>query len=251
MSLRQRSGSRVNGQNGCQDPGSATDGNGEGIGLRGFAVCLLLAQEAEQRRISREIHDDVGQKLALLEIQVEQMKRAPDAEAVLISELESLRGRVAGLADDLHRICHSLHPVVLDNLGLAAGLESLCEEYTRIGGIVVRFVRGDIPKASSGISLCLYRVVQEALHNVSKHAQAKRATVALCGSSAGIQVTIRDAGCGFDPARTGRAQTRQGLGLISLGDRVRLLGGRYEIRSKPGRGTRISAFVPISPEAAV
>ena len=249
MNVRQGPRSQVNIGNGCRGTRVPVDGSDEVARLRGFAACLLMAQEAEQRRISREIHDDLGQKLALLEIQIERMKRAPASEAGLISELESLRGSVAGLAEDLHRICHCLHPVILDNLGLAVGIESLCEEYTKTSGIVVEFVRGDIPKAPPGISLCLYRVVQEALHNVAKHARAKRATVMLCGSSAGIQVMVRDAGCGFDlsGSRTDRVRTNQGLGLISLGERVRLLGGRCEIRSKPGRGTWIVAFVPFPP----
>jgi signal transduction histidine kinase len=234
------------------DARTAVVGNDEVGRLRGFAAHLLLAQEAEQRRISREIHDDLGQKLALLEIQLERMKGTPRSEAGLVSELEALRGSVAGLAEDLHRICHCLHPVILDNLGLAVGIECLCEEYTRMSGIDVRFVCGDIPPPPPGISLCLYRVVQESLHNVAKHARAKRATVTLCGSSAGIQVTIRDAGCGFDPAlsRRDHARTNHGLGLISLSERVRLLGGRCEIRSKPGSGTRIVVFVPFSPQVA-
>lgn len=253
INMRQGSRTRVSGGNSCRAAGTtAIEGDDEVVRLRGFTAYLLLAQEAEQRRISREIHDDLGQKLALLEIQVERMKGAPPSEAHLVSELEALRGRVAELAEDLHRICHCLHPVILDNLGLTAGIESLCEEYTRLGGIAVRFVRGDIPRASSGISLCLYRVVQEALHNVVKHARAKRATVTLCGNSAGIQVMIRDTGCGFDLSlpRTNRDRTNHGLGLISLGERVRLLGGRCEIQSKPGEGTRIVAFVPFPPAVA-
>jgi signal transduction histidine kinase len=233
--------------NGRRSTETTIDCGAEVVRLRGFAGFLLSAQEAEQRRISREIHDDLGQKLALLEIQVEKMKRTPASGARLVLELESLRGSVAGLVEDLHRICHCLYPVILDTLGLAAGIEALCGQYTRIGGIAVKFVRGDIPPAPSGISLFLYRVVQEALHNIAKHSRARRATVTLCGSSAGIQVMIRDAGVGFDLARAG---ANHGLGLISLGERVRLLGGRCEIRSKPGRGTRIVAVIPLSPSVA-
>ena len=184
----------------------------------------------------------MGQKLALLEIQVERMKCTPASQTRLISNLESLSERVAGLAEDLHRICYCLHPVILDNLGLAAGIESLCEEYTRVSGLAVKFVRSDIPPTPSDVALCLYRVVQEALHNVAKHSGAKRATVMLCAQSAGIQAVIRDAGAGFDPSL---ARTKRGVGLISLCERVRLLGGRLEIRSKPCHGTRIAAFVPL------
>ncbi len=240
IKVQRGTSNQVNGRNGCKGAGT------------GFATCLVLAQEAEQRRISREIHDGLCQKLALLEIQVERMKRASGSEVRLVSELESLRGGVAGLAEDLRRICHCLHPVILDNLGLAAGIESLCEDYTKMGGVTVKFVRDDIPPAPSGMSLCLYRVAQEALHNVAQHSRATRATVTLSGSSDGITVTIRDAGCGFDLSRAGadRTRTNHGLGLISLGERVRLLGGRCEIRSNPGRGTRVVAFVPFSSSEA-
>jgi len=244
MNVVQRPVSRVNG-NGYGGPGALMmEGSAEIMRLRGFAACLLLEQEAERRRSSREIPDDLGQKLALLEI----MKRTPDREERPVSEWESLRGSVAGLPDDLHPICHCLHPVILHTLGLTAGIEFLCEEYTRMSGIAVKFVSGNIPPASPGVSLCLYRVVQEALHNVAKHARAKRVKVVLCGDSAGIQVMIRDAGCGFDPSfpRTERTRANHGLGLISLSERVRLLGGRFEIRSRPGRGTRILAFIPFS-----
>jgi signal transduction histidine kinase len=243
----------LNRRNGYGSTGRQMDGSDEVVRLRGLTACLLVEQEAEHRRISREIHDDLGQKLALLEIQLERMKRVAGQETRLVLELESVRGGVAGLAEDLHRICHCLHPVILDTLGLTCGIEHLCEEYTRMSGIAVKFVRADIPPASSGISLCLYRVVQEALHNVAKHARSTQVAVMLCGNSAGIQVMIRDAGCGFDPSlpRMDRTQTNRGLGLISLAERVRLLGGRFDIRSKLGRGTRIVASVPLSPSESV
>jgi len=243
MVSRHALGVRVSGCNSYRSAGTAIRSREEIARLRDFSAFLLSTQEAEHRRISREIHDDLGQKLALLEIQVERMKQTPALESWWVAELESLRGSVAGLAEDLHRICHCLHPIILDNLGLAAGIESLCEEYTRISGIVVKFVRSDVPPATSEVSLCLYRIVQEALHNVAKHSRAKRATVMLSGSSAGMQVVIRDAGCGFDLSGS---RTNHGFGLISLSERVRLLGGEYEIRSKPGGGTRIAAFVPFS-----
>jgi signal transduction histidine kinase len=252
MSVRQGPVSRVVARRiGCGSAGRQVGLSDEVVRLRGLTASLLMEQEAEHRRISREIHDDLGQKLALLEIQVERMKRTPDREERLVLELESLRGTVAELAEDLHRICHCLHPVILDTLGLTAGIEYLCEEYTRMTGIEVKFLREKIPPASSGLSLCLYRVVQEALHNVAKHARSKRVTVMLCGSGEGIQVMIRDAGCGFDPSvpRTDRARKNQGLGLVSLAERVRLLAGRFEVRSKPGRGTRIVAFVPFASSA--
>src|SRR5580658_3920542 len=192
MNVLQGPVSRVDRRNGGR-AGTLLERSDEVVRLRGFAAGLLLEQEAEHRRISREIHDDLGQKLALLEIQVERMKRRPDREGTLVSELESLRGSVASLSEDLHRICHCLHPVILDTLGLCPGIEFLCEEYTRMSGIAVKFVCGNIPPASSNVSLCLYRVVQESLHNVVKHARTRRVTVMLCSTDGGLQVMIRDA----------------------------------------------------------
>jgi signal transduction histidine kinase len=248
VSLPEEPGSRSEGANAWRGAGATLSSEDELGRLRELAACLLSAQEAEQRRISREIHDDVGQKLALLEIKIERMKREADSESAAISELESLRGGVAELADDLRRICHGLHPVILDNLGLAAGIASLCEQCTRMSGVAVKFMHSDVPQLTSSVALCIYRVVQEALNNVTQHSQADRATVILCGSSVGIQVVIRDAGCGFDvsQSRANHARPNRGMGLKSVCERIRLLGGKCEIRSKPGRGTRITAFVPLS-----
>jgi signal transduction histidine kinase len=213
--------------------------------LRGLQVA---AQEEERRRVSRELHDELGQRLALLEIQIEQMERQLGGDAAVTAALESLRGRVGEIADDLHRICCRLHPAVLENLGLIVAVRSYCEEYSAWSGVETRFTHLDVPsKLPPSVSLCIYRVVQETLRNVARHARATRVFVSIRGSQSGIQVTVKDNGCGFLVGQSGRAG---GLGLISLTERVKLLGGTCHIRSAPHRGTRIHVFIPVRlPEA--
>jgi signal transduction histidine kinase len=203
----------------------------------------VAAQEEDRRRVSRELHDDLGQRLGLLELQIAQMERKPGGDSSVFSALESLRGSVGEIADDLHRICCRLHPAILENLGLAIAVESYYEEYTTWTSVRTRFMHCGVPeKLAPSIALCLYRVVQEALRNVAQHARATRAVVLMRGMERGIEVTIKDNGCGFRVAGAGRNGR---LGLVSLNERVKLAGGRFSIESAPDRGTRIHAWVPI------
>jgi signal transduction histidine kinase len=209
-----------------------------------LAAHVLVAQEAERRRVSREMHDDLAQKVALLQFQIEGMKRRLGSQPQVLPELESLRGCVAMLAEDVHRICFRLHPVILDNLGLVRGVEFLCEEHFRTTGVKATFEHHAIPEQiPSNVALCVYRVVQEAVQNVAKHSTAKDVTVKLRKIGNGIGAEICDAGQGFD-MRDSEAKPR--LGLVFISERVRLLGGRCTIRSTPGKGTRVSVVVPLS-----
>lgn len=214
-----------------------------GIADGNLAAQVLVAQEAERRRFSREMHDDLAQKVALLEFQIEGMKRKFNQQDRAIAELECLRGSVAALAEDLHRICYRLHPVVLDNLGLVAGVEFLCSEYARMSGVHPRLVCEAVPdQVPSNVALCLYRVIQECLNNVHKHACAKQVVILLRGFTNGIRAIVSDTGHGFE---ANCARAKSGLGLTFISERVKLLGGRSSIRSAPGRGTRIETFVPV------
>src|SRR5258706_10504199 len=211
--------------------------------FRTLAGNLLAAQEEERRRVSRELHDELGQRLALLEIQIEQMELRLSGAGQVASEFECLRGHVAKIADDVHRICYRLHPAILENLGLVAALESYCEEYSAWSGVKTRFVHCDVPmQLPKGIALCLYRVVQESLRNVAKHADTRRAIVVLRGNAERIELIVKDCGKGFEP---GRVRGKGGLGLVSLSERVHLAGGGCNIQSAPGKGTRIQASLPI------
>lgn len=205
---------------------------------------VLVAQEAERRRVSREMHDDLAQKVALLEFQIEAMKQRLGAEPRIRRELDSLRSCVAMLADDLHRICYQLHPVILDRLGLVRGIEYLCCEQTRTSSVNAEFVHGQISeKLPADISLCLYRVAQEALSNVAKHSGSSAAVVELNRFGKGLRLVVSDFGRGFGSPD---GNSRPGLGLRFIDERVRLLGGRCMIRSAPGKGTRISAYLPLA-----
>jgi two-component system, NarL family, sensor kinase len=216
-----------------------------------FAAQLLVAQEAERRRVSREMHNDLAQRVALLEFEIEGVKRRlssnlGDSEKqilhdVVAPELDSLRGAVALLAEDVHRVCEQLHPAVLENLGLVRGIASLCEDYARRNSLTPLFVHGCVPeRLPSNVSLCIYRVVQEALQNASKYSGASEVCVSLRKEGRGIRATVVDNGRGFDRS----TQTRPGLGLTFIAERVKLLNGRSTIRSAVDKGTRISTWVP-------
>jgi signal transduction histidine kinase len=206
-----------------------------------LAAQVLVAQEAERRRVGREMHDDLAQRVALLQFEIDGMKRRCSSHPQVLPQLESLGKCVTLLAEDVHRICERLHPVVLDNLGLVRGIEFLCADLARTSGMTPSFEHSLIPEGiPANISLCLYRVVQEALHNAAKYSGASEASVSLHQEGAGLRVVIRDSGRGFDMGQV----RRLGLGLMFIEERVRLLEGRCTVESAPGKGTRVSAWVP-------
>ena len=202
---------------------------------RGSAIEV---QEQDRLRISQELHDDLGQRLALLEMQLSQL-----ADKCACPEtakgLSAVRERVGEMDQDLHRICCELYPVVLEKLGLVVALKSLCREFCQ-SGIRAEFVYDNNcpPNINKSVSLCLYRVVQEALHNVSKHSKAKSAKVSLRGASGRLEVIVEDSGIGFDVEPL---KLRAGLGLSSIEERVRRASGRISISSTPGVGTQVRA----------
>lgn len=196
----------------------------------------MEVQEQDRRRISQELHDDLGQRLALLEIQLTQLADKCSCEET-VKGLRSVRERIGELDQDLHRICCQLYPVLLEKLGLITAVKSLCREFSQ-SGIKAEFIHENCPTTvSKSVSLCLYRVIQESLHNVAKHSKAKAAKVILRGSSGRLEAIIEDAGVGFDAGQIRPA----GLGLSSIEERVRRSGGRISIASTPGMGTQVRA----------
>jgi signal transduction histidine kinase len=207
---------------------------------RSWARDLIGVQEEERRRISQELHDDLGQRLALLEITIHQLEQNC-LPANVAEGLKTVRDFVADLDRDIHRICYELYPVVLEKLGLLGALRCLCREFSESSGISVLFEHEEIPRPLPGnISMCLYRVTQEALHNVSKHARAKKVNVSLRETAEGIEIAITDYGVGFDPLSI---RARKGLGLTTIGERVLGVGGHFSIRSSPGSGTEVRVMV--------
>jgi two-component system CheB/CheR fusion protein len=211
--------------------------------LRTLTAGLVEAQEEERRRVSQELHDDISQRLAALAIQLEVLHQAhgisPDE---LHRKLGELQKQMEALSEDLRRTARNLHPFMLTHLGLEPAVRAYCEEFSKLRKIKVRFTVRALPETiPPGVALCVYRVVQEALGNVAKHAGAKRALVSISGVDDILHLAIRDDGCGFD-----LDQARgKGLGLISMEERVRHLGGAFSISVKPGDGACVEIRIPL------
>jgi PAS domain S-box-containing protein len=213
--------------------------------LRDLSGKLIRTQEAERRRISLELHDRLGQDLALLSIQIERLiQKAPESQAQLNEQLQVLSTRTKELSSKVQTLSHQLHPAQLVHLGLVAASRSLCHEVSQSSDIQINFSHSDVSRSiSSEVSTCRYRVLQESLTNVVKHSGAKTAQVELAGSPSEIQLQILDSGVGFDPKSTG---SRGGLGLVGMRERLSLLGGELLIESRPSGSTWIKACLPLS-----
>jgi signal transduction histidine kinase len=210
---------------------------------RQLAGRLLTAQEDERRRLAREIHDDVSQRLAAITIQAGNIEQRLPATDRARPELTGLKERLISLAHDVQRISRQLHPAVLDDLGLSDAIRSECERLAEHTRLTVRFHCGTLPSdLPNDIALCLYRIAQEALWNVVKHADTDRADLTINADAESVCLEVRDRGCGFDVLR---AKDKTGLGLASMKERVRLLGGNMKIESSPQNGTSIVATIPI------
>jgi PAS domain S-box-containing protein len=203
---------------------------------------LIAAQEQERARIARELHDDIGQQLALLAVEIEQFRggggRLTSAEGLAVDATE----RAQRLARSLHDLTHRLHPQMLEHVGLVSALSSLARELSR-PDFTVAFTHDGVPAAlPQEITIGLFRVVQEALHNAVKHSRAASVSVRMNGSSDGLALIIADEGVGFDAACISPGT---GLGLISMGERLTSIGGSLEIMSRPRGGTRLKIRVPL------
>ena len=206
---------------------------------------LIDVQEAERRRISRELHDDLNQKIATLSISISRLKRKlPMQDGELVEELDQLRETANRLTDEVRRLSHQLHPAVLEHLGLVTALESYIASFNDEEQINVQLTAeiGD-ERIPFQTSICLYRVAVEGLRNVARHSGATSAAVLLKRVREGLELRVFDSGKGFD-VETFR--TGGGLGLISVEERLRLLEGTCEIRSAPAQGTTLIARVPLT-----
>jgi signal transduction histidine kinase len=205
---------------------------------------LIDVQEAERRRISRELHDDLNQKIAALSMSISRLKRkVPLHNGDMVLELDELRKTASGLTDEVRRLSHQLHPAVLEHLGLVPALESYIVSFSDEEQIEVKFTAetGD-ERIPFQTSICLYRVAVEALRNVARHSGARVAAVSLKRIGDTLELQVSDSGSGFDVETF---KQDGGLGLISIEERLRLLRGDCEITSVPGRGTRLVARVPL------
>jgi len=201
---------------------------------------LIQAQETERRRISLELHDQLGQDLALMSIELEELiQRAPESPAQPTEGLHKLALQARKLSSQVQTLSRQLHPAQLTHLGLVAASRSLCNEVSKASGIQIDFSHSDVPSpVPEDVSICLYRVLQESLGNMVKHSGTEQAQVTLTGRPDEIHLDVCDSGVGFDPE--GQGETF-GLGLISMRERINLVGGKLLVESQPSRGTRIKA----------
>jgi signal transduction histidine kinase len=205
---------------------------------------LIDAQEDERKRIARELHDDYNQRLAMLAMDLEQVAEDDENGGIETGQyLRQLSKHASEIADDLHSLSHQLHSSTLKNLGLVAGVESFCEEFEEQQGIKVDFIHKNVPRdVPEDLALCLFRVAQEALRNVKKHSGANRAEVHLEWLDGNLQLMVSDRGRGFD---SNKRAAERGIGVQSMEERLRALGGSFEVRSQPMNGTRIGAWLPL------
>ena len=206
---------------------------------------LIEAQEKERTRIARELHDDFSQRMALLHLSLEQFEQENTAgfSSKARQQLNNISEIASEISSNIHDLSHQLHPSKLDTLGLMASVRGLCREFSEQPKLQVQFVHEDIPgPIPKDVTLCLFRIVQEALRNVVKHSGASEATVELSGRGDRIDLCISDAGVGFE---TESAKAAAGLGLVSMRERLRLVGGDIVIESEPSHGTRLHAHVPL------
>jgi PAS domain S-box-containing protein len=211
--------------------------------LSGVNRKLIEAQERERTRIARELHDDIAQRLALLTVELGQFD-SPHLPADVGSRIGELRIQSSEIAADVQSLSHELHSSKLEYLGIATAMRGFCREFSEQQKVEIEFENHDLPSPlSPDISLCLFRIMQEALHNSAKYSGVRHFEVRLCGTSDEIYLTVSDSGAGFDvkAAKEGR-----GLGLTSMEERLKLVRGTISIESQPKRGTTIHARVPLS-----
>ena len=210
--------------------------------LSGMTGKLVEAQEQERARIARELHDDINQRLAVLAIECDRLRERNDLPSEVRGYAHKLKELAADISSRVYAVSHQLHSSTLDVLGLVKGMRGWCKEFGNQQKLEIDFKSDNVPSVPQQISLCLFRVLQEALHNAAKHSGVKRIEVRLVKHSSEIHLTVRDSGRGFD---IGAASQSRGLGLTSMKERVRLAGGTIGIESKPRGGTTIHVRVPL------
>ncbi len=211
--------------------------------LRALRDRLTRVQDDERAHIARELHDDIGQRLALLAIQLGQLqKEAREAAPSLGAQLEASMRLAEETCADAQRISHRLHPTQLTLLGLTKALSSLCGAFARQTDVEIEFVHDDIPQLLPEVSTCLYRIAQEAIQNATKHSGCHMIGVKLSAGPDAIRLCVSDVGRGFDPTAP---EYSAGLGLVSMAERARSVGGQLSVQSAVNQGTRIEVSIPL------
>lgn len=215
---------------------------------RHLAGKLLTAQEDESKRLARELHDDLSQRLAASAIEAGKLEQQSAEESEARARLSDLKSSLVSIADDVHQISRQIHPAILDDLGLEDALRSECNGFGERYSYKIQFRCGDLPEdLPRDIALCLYRIVQEALRNIAKHAMTDSVDILLSSDTEFAYLEVRDLGCGFVPSEV---QGKPGLGLASMEERVRLVRGEFAVSTNPGRGTTITVRIPLPEDNA-
>jgi signal transduction histidine kinase len=215
--------------------------------LRELAGRMIYAQEEERGRLARELHDDLAQRLAVVAIDVGRLElQLMDPPAPVREELHEIKNGIVRLSQDVHSLSRQLHPSMLDDLGLIKAVESECSGFSKREGVEVLFNHENIPGViPKDVSLSLYRIIQEGLRNISKHACAEHASVFLQGIDHDVLLSVQDDGIGFDWAEV---KKNPGLGFSSMRERARLIRGELSIESEPEKGTVITVRAPLTRE---
>jgi len=201
---------------------------------------LVNAQEEERRNLSRELHDEIGQAMSAMLVELGRLEAAPDSET-RGERLTSIRRMAEASVGMVRNMALLLRPSMLDDLGLVSALRWQAREVTRRSGLKVKMVADEIAEdLPDSHRTCIYRVVQEALNNCARHSQATQVRVVVHRDRDGLSVTVQDDGIGFEPSR------EKGMGLLGMEERVERLGGRFSIESKPGNGTVLWIHFPLT-----
>jgi PAS domain S-box-containing protein len=215
--------------------------------MSGFSRRLIEAQETERTRIARELHDDINQRLAMVAVSLKTLKqRLPDSDVKAKQDAEVTCERVSELESDVQALSHRLHSSKLEYLGLEAAARGFCRELSERQNVKIDFRCEEVPEdLPRDVALCLFRVLQESLHNALKYSGVKKFEVSLTSVSNTIELRVHDSGAGFDSKRMSNGH---GLGLTSMKERLKLVRGECSIDSEPGQGTTVLARVPLSDE---
>jgi signal transduction histidine kinase len=205
---------------------------------------LIRAEEEERARIARELQDDIYQQLVMVSINLDQLRQSlPKSTAEITQKISEAREQLGAVGNDIHALSQRLHPAKLKYLGFAAAAAGFCKELSNRQKVKIDFqCAGIATELPEEIALCLYRVLQEALQNATKHSGTGHFEVSLCGESNEIQLTVRDWGIGFDPAVVMKGR---GLGLTRMKERLKLVDGELSVESQHQHGTKIHARVPL------
>ena len=215
--------------------------------LRQLTQEVVAAQEEERRRVSRELHDEAGQALTALKLSLQLVESELTGGTPAV--LERIKGAVAltdATMENIRLLARGLRPLELDAMGLAITLEGYCREFAQLTDISIEYSGFEAPELSDATNICLYRYLQEALTNVAKHSRAQQVRVELSSCNDEVKLTVSDNGRGFARKAYGQGMSKfRGIGLLGMQERFEALGGRIDVESKVGKGTRLAAYVPV------